>query len=100
MSASGGEAPKTHNQLRSSAFCPRFASVFVHWALGLGGLAGALGARPAALQHKGIPYSCLLMLLSFFDENLVSKRAGKRRNSTCSDPKFSSNGDPLQGSPF
>ena len=42
--------------------------VFVHWALGLRGFAGALGARPAALPHEGTPNSYVEKL----DECLVS----------------------------
>ena len=56
MIALGGEAPPRHTiSFAPLRFAHDLASVFVHWALGLGGLAGALGARPAALPHQGIP---------------------------------------------
>ena len=48
----GGLRPPRQTFFISSAFCPRLAGVFVHWALGLGGLASALGARPAALTER------------------------------------------------
>ena len=48
----GGLRPQGRHSSSSLRFAHDLASVFVHWALGLGGLAGALGARPAALPQK------------------------------------------------
>ena len=63
MSALGGEAPQGTQSASLLCFLPHdLAGAFVHWALGLGGLVGALGARPAALSRKGI--------LGSFAENL------------------------------
>ena len=56
MSALGGRSPPRHTvSFAPLRFAHDLASVFVHWALGLGGLAGALGARPAALSHTRAP---------------------------------------------
>ena len=49
----GGFAPHGRHSSSHLRFAHDLAGVFVHWALGLGGLAGALGTRPAALpQHS------------------------------------------------
>ena len=64
MSALGGRSPPRHTiSFAPLRFAHDLASVFAHWALGLGGLAGALGARPAALPHEGIPNNCLLIFI-------------------------------------
>ena len=51
----GASPPQGRHSSSPLRFADDLASVFVHWALGLGGLAGALGARPAALSHTRAP---------------------------------------------
>ena len=51
---SGVTSPPQADIIHLLCVLPTILQVFfVHWALGLGGLAGALGARPAALPEKG-----------------------------------------------
>ena len=69
-------APQGRLSSSPLSFAHDLASVFVHWALGLGGLAGALGALPAG-SSKGHVRSASGELRAI-ERVRASKREGKR----------------------